>query len=118
MENFIKSWKVAGIVVGVVLLTVILDLISFHYALSYWMLASVIALPIIYWKRWRFRTSVSIAAVIAIALTLSPIDLRVMPGKPGISVLPTSHGFARLPGTVGYGCGVRNPPSKTVVLSF
>ncbi len=103
---------------GVVVLTVGLDLISYHYALGYWMLVSAILLPILYWKDWRFKTAMGIAMLLAVGVTLSPIDFRIKSGPPGFRILPTSHGVATPYGTVGYGCTVRNPPPKALVLSF
>jgi len=104
--------------VGVLILFVILDSISYRYSLFYWMCVSVLVLPVLFWLNLRFKASAIITALIGIVLALSPMDITFKSGEFGVHALATSHGEATRPGTVGYGCSVRNIPSSALVFSF
>jgi len=118
MKTIIKTMKSLGIVMGVLVLLVILDSISYRYSLFYWMCVSVTVLPVLFWINKRFKVAVVITALIGTALALSPMDITFKPGELGVHILSTSHGIATRPGTVGYGCTVRNSPVWALVFSF
>lgn len=100
------------------MLFTILGSFSSRYSLFYWMCASAVILPVLFLKGWRFGISAVIATTIAVALAVSPMDFVIQRGSVGIHILPTSYGIVTIPGTVGYGCSVSNPPSHACVLSF
>jgi hypothetical protein len=116
MQLFIKTLKAIGIAVSVFALFFALDSIAYRYSLFYWLCISVVVLPTIFLLNWRFRLSAIACAVVALALAVCPVDIAFRSGKFGVQVLPTSSGFATLPGTIGYGCTVRNYPAKAIVV--
>ncbi|MEI7614314.1 MAG: hypothetical protein WCK63_15540 [Betaproteobacteria bacterium] len=116
MQPLIKTLKAIGIAAGVFALFIALDSIAYRYALFYWLCISVVVLPALFLLNWKFRLSAIASAVVALALAVSPVDIAFRSGKFGVQVLPTSRGFATLPGTIGYGCTVRNHPLKALVI--
>jgi hypothetical protein len=116
MQPLIKTMKAIGIAAGVFALFFVLDSIAYRYSLFYWLCISVVVLPALFLLNWRFRISAIGFAVVSLALTVSPVDVTFRSGKFGVQVLPTSNGVATLPGTIGYGCTVHNPPPRAIVV--
>jgi hypothetical protein len=83
MKVFIKILKAIGIVVGIMTLFTILDSLSARCSLFYWMCASVMMLPILFWKGWRFGVSAIFSTLIAVALAVSPVDFVFQRGNVG-----------------------------------
>jgi hypothetical protein len=118
MQPLIKTLKAIGVAAGVFALFFALDSIAYRYSLFYWLCISVLVLPALFLLNWRFRLSAIAFVAVALALAVSPLDIAFRSGKFGVQILPTSNGFATLPGTIGYGCTVHNPPPKAIVVYF
>jgi hypothetical protein len=116
MQPLIKTLKAIGIAAGAFALFFALDSIAYRYSLFYWLCISVVVLPALFLLNWRFRLSAIAFGVVALALAVSPVDIAFRSGKFGVQVLSTSNGVATLPGTIGYGCTVRNHPPKAIVI--
>lgn len=118
MRLFSNILKGFGIALGVFTLFYVYDSLSYHYSLFYWMCVSVVSLPILALRTQKLKLYAGILAMIGGVLTISPMDFTFESGEFGIRILPTSHGIATKPGTIGYGCMVTSPPAVALVFSF
>gem|GEM_PF-6808154 len=109
-----------GLAILIAMLTVyfVLATIAYRYSLGYWLIFSVISLPLVIWQTRRAKEYAGVLFLIAVALTFCPLDLTYKRGDMGLRILATSHGSAARSGTLGYGCTVRNTPDRAIVLSF
>jgi len=118
MHPLTRIFRAFGILLGVLALFIFLDYFSYRYSLFFWMCASAVLLPTLYLVRWNFKSFAVSFCILGFALALSPADIAFVRGHAGLRILPTSHGVAAKPGTMGYGCTVRNPPKIALAISF
>ncbi|MBI4831496.1 MAG: hypothetical protein HY801_08070 [Candidatus Lindowbacteria bacterium] len=120
MNTLMKCLKTLGIVFGILFSWIAMSSISLKHSLFYFMLLSLIVLPVCYWRQYAFMRVALAALLFATMLTLSPIDFGIQAtGQFGLHVLPTSFGYAAKLGTYAYGCIVTEYPARyAIVLSF
>ena len=120
MPIVIRTLKALGIIGGVFALFGSLNVFSGRHSLFLWAIFASLVLPLAFWFRLGFKKWCIFSLLIALGLTLSPIDITVMRlEKPGLRLLPISYGLGCQPGAACYGCIVPpNPARKAVVLSY
>lgn len=120
MPIFVKSLKAFGIIGGVLVLFVSLNLFSGRHSLFLWAASSSLLLPVAFWFRLGFKKWCVALLLVALGLAVSPIDITVTRlERPGLRLLPISYGIGCQPGTACYGCIVpANPAHKAIVLSY
>jgi hypothetical protein len=121
MKAFVKLLQLAGILLSILALYILLLRFAYRESLFYWMLLTVVTLPVVFWtQKKRFKWWCLCAMLVAIALAASPIDFTIQRGsRLGIHLRPVEFGFASEPPAVNYGCVLQhNPPERAIVLSY
>jgi hypothetical protein len=120
MSGLAMSLKALGIVAGVPALCLLLCFFSGRQSLFLWAGMFSLLLPLAFWFQLGFKKWCAASLLIAFTLAISPIDIVIRRlDKPGLSLLPISHGDVCQPGTACYGCIIApNPPWKALVLSY
>src|SRR5215470_8625902 len=120
MPHFVKCLRAFGIVAGVIVFFLVLSTFSGRHSLFFWAILSSLLLPVAFWFRMAFKKWCLSMLVVALGLSMSPVDITVMRlERPGLRLLPISYGIGCQPGTACYGCIVPpNPARKAVVISY
>ena len=120
MASLTKALKGSGIIGGVLLVFLSLDLFSGRHSLFLWAISSSALLLVAFWFQLGFKKWCVCLLLVALGLAVSPVDITITRlEKPGLRLLPISYGYGCQPGTACYGCIVPpNPPRKALVLSY
>jgi len=116
----LEKTKLIGILRGVLVSWIGLDLFSPRYVYLYLLLIAAIVLPLARWMRWSVRSLALLLSGVALAFALSPIDIIVQStGRREVALMQVIFGLGCDPGTAAcYGCiGWHNAPRYAVVLS-